>query len=106
MSSSTSSTASTTGTNTSTINSNTSSAKMTQQPSNHRLFNRYTATGVDNTVGFMLCGAVSGTVSRTCAAPFERLKILFQVQDLGYARDSIDKDMIRGKRYTGIVSGM
>lgn len=79
---------------------------MTQQPSNHRLFNRYTATGVDNTVGFMLCGAVSGTVSRTCAAPFERLKILFQVQDLGYARDSIDKDMIRGKRYTGIVSGL
>lgn len=105
MSSSTA-TETTTTTKTSTINSNTSSGKTTQQASNHRLFNRYSVTGVDSTVGFMLCGAVSGTISRTCAAPFERLKILFQVQDLGYIRDNIDKDMIHGKSYTSIASGM
>lgn len=35
--------------------------------------------GKDSTIGFLFCGAVSGTVSRTIAAPFERLKILYQV---------------------------
>eukprot|EP00761_Pharyngomonas_kirbyi_P012825 gb/GECH01012852.1/.p1 GENE.gb/GECH01012852.1/~~gb/GECH01012852.1/.p1 ORF type:complete len:320 (+),score=68.20 gb/GECH01012852.1/:1-960(+) len=32
--------------------------------------------------GQLFCGGVAGSVSRTVASPFERLKILFQVQDM------------------------
>lgn len=70
------------------------------------LFTRYRTVGNDSTIGFMFCGGVSGTISRTCAAPFERLKILFQVQDLGYAKNGLGSDAVHGHRYNGIVSGM
>ncbi len=67
-------------------------------------------TEVINTIGFMFCGGVSGTVSRTCAAPFERLKILFQVQDVAAAASSSGgagaSDALSGQRYNGIVSGL
>jgi len=35
--------------------------------------------GKSSALGFFVCGAVAGAVSRTVAAPFERIKILFQV---------------------------
>ncbi len=42
----------------------------------------YLVQGKNSPLGFMFAGGVSGAVSRTCAAPFERLKILYQVSIL------------------------
>ncbi|EFC42146.1 predicted protein [Naegleria gruberi] len=52
-------------------------------------------------IGYSICGGVSGTVSRTVAAPFERLKILFQVQDL-----SVQKPTGKDVKYNGIIRSL
>ena len=52
-------------------------------------------------IGYSICGGVSGAVSRTVAAPFERLKILFQVQDLSIQNQS--KDVVK---YNGIIRSL
>jgi solute carrier family 25 phosphate transporter 23/24/25/41 len=57
--------------------------------------------GVDSTIGFIFCGAVAGTVSRTVAAPFERLKILYQVQDLAVAQAAGQQP-----KYTGLMQSL
>lgn len=54
--------------------------------------------GIDSTLGFMFCGAFSGVVARTVAAPFERLKILYQTQDLSATAASD----IHANRYSSI----
>ncbi|KAL9649040.1 hypothetical protein ABK040_008417 [Willaertia magna] len=66
---------------------------------------RESLSGSYSLIGFGICGAVSGAVSRTCAAPFERLKILFQVQDMGLT-NTLEKEAKEGKKYRGIVSGL
>ncbi|KAF0983749.1 hypothetical protein FDP41_007664 [Naegleria fowleri] len=52
-------------------------------------------------IGYSVCGGVSGAVSRTVAAPFERLKILFQVQDL-----SVQNTKPGEVKYHGIVRSL
>ena len=83
----------------------TTTTTTTEQKSTQSLFSLYKTTGIDSTLGFMFCGGVSGTVSRTCAAPFERLKILFQVQDLGFGNNNVTAEAAQGMKYNGIVSG-
>jgi len=51
-------------------------------------------------LGYSVCGGVSGAVSRTVAAPFERLKILFQVQDLSVQQKG------EAVKYKGIVNSL
>ncbi|KAL0489791.1 mitochondrial substrate carrier family protein B [Acrasis kona] len=65
-------------------------------------------TSKDSPAKFMLAGGVSGAVSRTCAAPFERLKILFQVQDVSsHMTSNLNTDAAQqGKKYKSIISGL
>jgi solute carrier family 25 phosphate transporter 23/24/25/41 len=60
---------------------------------------QYVMEGKDSTIGFFIGGAIAGAVSRTVAAPFERLKILYQVEDLS-------KRTVSGQKYNGIVSSL
>jgi solute carrier family 25 phosphate transporter 23/24/25/41 len=55
----------------------------------------YRMEGKDSTIGFFTAGAIAGAVSRTVASPFERMKILFQVEDL-------TEGAKKQKKYTGI----
>jgi solute carrier family 25 phosphate transporter 23/24/25/41 len=58
--------------------------------------NAYVMVGKSSSLGFFTAAALSGAISRTIAAPFERIKILFQVEDL------TEKVSNQGKKYNSI----